>query len=318
MLRTKEQVIQSLNDHFGEEMTYWNLNSRVIWMYQAANGTGKYQNNKNIDYTMHGQIGKPVEKIVLSELEAKYPFMHEALLQHWGASIMEGDDTSVALYIKKGNMWKKDYTKVTAIRKIDGGYELVTFPSFLYDKFIESMHIMEGNSSYNKAVELSGIENPTDHQVAIRMATIEYTSIKDIPDSVVNEIKMDCEITFLTEEQEVEIEGIYTYNGERTNPQKWLWFIDPAEGAVGTASRGNAAGEAIAGKGKFRISSDFRNRDTFIIMNTKDVRIRGYAWYKETDGEMRHVSCDKTIDLSEVLPTYDYYGLTEMQTEAGK
>jgi hypothetical protein len=312
MLTTKEQVRTSLSEHFGEEITYWDLNSRIMWTYQAADGTGRYSSIENIDYSIEGQIGKPVTKVPLSQLKAKHLNVWEAFNQKWGADAMGGDDASIAIYIKKGTMKKRPYVMGKAVRKVGNEFQLLTFWTFLYDSFLGNIDKMRENTSYKKAVEISGIENPTDVEVARTMATISYAGYKDVPDAVLKEYKLDAIITL--NDGTVDIEGVFSIDGEAQNPLRWSWFVDPAVGPVGTASRGKSAGEYIGGKSKFTIGTDFRNRDTFIIMNATDVRVRGYAHYKEEDGEVKLLKVDKTVDMQESLPLYDYFGLLDMET----
>ncbi|MDG1950734.1 MAG: hypothetical protein P8J32_08045 [bacterium] len=316
LLTTKEQVLESLNAHFGEEMSHWDLTQRTIWTYQAIDGTGKYTTTTSIDYSIEGQVGKMVTKVPLSQLKSKHLNVWEAFNQKWGAEAMAGDDSTIAVYVKESTFRNKPQVMAKAVRKIGNAYHVLVFWTFLYDSFLGSMDLMRGNYSYNKAVELSGIENPTDVEVARTMSTTSYIGEKDIPDTFLKEIKLDANI--ILKEGTVDIEGVFTINGEEANPLRWMWFIDPAEGALGTASRGKAAGEYVGGKRKFTIGSDFRNRDTFIIMNSKDVRVRGYAHYKEDDGELKLARVDKTVDMTESLPIYDYYGIQEMKFEAGE
>lgn len=312
LLTTKEQVLASLNEHFGEEMSYWDLTKRTIWTYQAADGTGKYNTTTSIDYSIEGQIGKSVTKVSLSEIKAKHLNVWEAFNQKWGTEAMAGDDSSIAIYVKEGSMSRKPYVMGKAVRKVGNEFQVLVFWTFLYDSFLENMDLMRGNSSYNKAVELSGIENPTDVEIARTMSTIFYTGEKDIPDAVVKDYNLDAIITL--NEGTVDIEGVFSIDGVVQNPLRWMWFVDPAVGPIGTASRGKSAGEYIGGRRKFTISSDFRNRDTFIIMNSTNVRVRGYAHYKEDDGEVKLLRFDKTVDMRESLPIYDYFGILDLDT----
>ena len=306
MLTTREQVTESLNNHFGEEMSYWSLNSRMIWAYNADNGTGKYRYDTNLDYSIKGQIGKPVEKLNKEELQTKYPAMWAALSQHLGELVEEIKDTDVAFYVRKGIIWRKPFVSASMVRKLDVGYELVIFPSYLYDKFFENLDKMKDDPSYDKAVELSGIENPTQEQIATRMSTIIYTSIKDVPDSATKVFAADAKITL--KEGVVDIEGIFTIDGKPADALRWRWFLDPADKVPGLSTHPNAGGEYV-GRKSFSISSDFRERKTFIIMSSKNVRVRGYCQYLESDGELKQVIYDKVHDFSEYLPVYDYFGL---------
>jgi len=281
-LNTREEVQEFLNNHFDDEFQHWEVDTRIIWIYQASNGTGRYQSQKNLNYGVIGILGKPVE--------------------------VEVDPSGSLTFSKQSTFKRKPYTTFTTISKTeDGGYILIKYVGFLYNTFLENMDNMRGNSSYNKAVEMSGIENPTDEEIATTMATQIYGLRKDAPEIDPNTVTLDVHTEMV--DGKLEITGDFRIAGEPSNPLRWMWWVNPAEGVLGTASSGKAAGEYIGGRKKFTVNSDFRDRESFMIMNTKDVEIKCYAQYKEQDGDLKMKSKFVTIDLTGALPLYDYFGL---------
>lgn len=282
-LTSKEAVIAHLNNFFNDEFQHWEVDTRIIWIYQAKDGTGKYASQSNLNYSVAGMVGKSVE--VEDNLE----------------------DNSVS-FIKKGTIYRKPYTMVTTVTKTgENSYSVIKYWTFLYDTYLENMDKMKGTSNYTKAVEMTGMENPSDEDVATVMATTIYGVRKDAPEIAPELVTLD--VTAVEEDGKMRITGKFMIDGVEANPLRWRWWVNPANGVLGTKSSGKAAGEYIGGKKTFTVNSDFRDRGSFMIMNTEDVEIKCYAQYKESDGDLKMVHKKITVDMSDVLPLYDYFGL---------
>jgi hypothetical protein len=130
---------------------------------------------------------------------------------------------------------------------------------------------------------------------------------QDVPDVDPNLVTLDI-ITEIVDSK-LKITGDFKIGGEKANPLKWMWYINPAQGVIGTISNNKAAGEYVGAKSSFTVNTDFNDRQSFTIMHTKDVEISCYAQYKEQDGDVKMVSVKKVIDLTGALPLYDYFGL---------
>ena len=284
-LTTKDEIIAFLNETFDDNFDHWDSKERHIWVYQASDGTGKYSHQTNLDYSIAGSIGKPV-------VAQTYIDPHFKVL--------------TAEFVKTSTVQRKEHTMTHKVHKVGNTYILTTFWTFLYDSYLANMDKMRGNSSYQKAVQFTGKQNPTDEEVATQMATIVYTAFKDVDDADVKDITVEVDIN--PEQDKVHFEGTFKINGVEANALRWRWFIDPLDKVPGLSSHPRAGGEYV-GKRKFAISSDFRVRDTFIIMSSERVRVRLFCQYLEDDGELKQVKYDQVHDFSEYLPVYDYFGL---------
>jgi hypothetical protein len=281
-LTSRDAITAHLNNFFDDEFQHWEVDTRLIWIYQAKDGTGKFQSQKNLNYSVVGLIGKPVE--VEDNVE----------------------DNSVS-FIKTGTVYRKPYTMVTTITKTGDTYSVIKYWTFLYDTYLANMDKMRGNSSYLKAVEMTGMENPSDEDVATVMGTLIYGTRKDAPE--IDPELVTLEVTAEEEDGRMRIKGKFMIDGVETNPLRWRWWVNPAKGVIGTTSSGKAAGEYIGGRNSFTVNTDFNDRHSFMIMNPEDVEIKCYAQYKEADGDMKMVHKSVTVDMSDVLPLFDYFGL---------
>jgi len=284
-LKTKEEVIEFLNETFDDNFDHWDSKERHIWIYQASDGTGKYFHQKNLDYSIAGSIGKPVQ--AQTYIDPKF-------------------NALTAEFVKRSTIQKKQHTMTHKVHKMGSTYLLITHWTFLYESYLANMDKMRGNSSYLKAVQFTGKKDPTDEEVANQMATIVYTAFKDVDDADVKDIAIDVEIT--PSPDRVHFKATFTIDGVEKNAFRYRWFIDPEYKVPGLHTHRRAGGEYV-GKKEFDISTDFRQRDTFVIMRSDAVRVRCFCQYLEDDGELKQVVYDKIHDFSEYLPVYDYFGL---------
>lgn len=282
LLHNRDQVTQFLNDTFKDNFDNWICIERHIWRYNAVAGTGTYAHETETNFSIPGQIGRGVN--------AK-SYQDSTL------------NTLVAEFTKttsSGVMTHKVYKEGT-------NYRLITFWTFLYNAFLNSMDKMRGNASYIKAVEMSGKDNPTDQEIATVMATITYTAESEINDSEVKEPSLN--VTIEPVEGRIMIKGEFTKDGVPSSA-KWSWFIDPLEKLPGLDSHPKA-GSVYVGKREFSLSTDFRERDSFTIMCSEQIRIRCFCQYTEENGNPKQMVYDQVHDFSEHLISYDYFGLAE-------
>jgi len=281
-LTSKESVTAHLNEYFDEEFQHWENHSREIWTYKSREGVGVYSSQENLNSSVVGAIGRPC--VVEENLE----------------------ENSIT-FTRTKLFRKKMHTSTVTVTKKGDSYSVVKFWSFLYETYLENMDKMRGNPSYEKAVSVTGWESPSDEEVALVMATTIYGIKKDVPDVATGLITLEVK----TEEEDgkIRITGKFMIDGVETTPLKRMWWVNPSEGAIGTASSGKAAGEYIGSRSTFTVNTDFNDRDSFIIMNPKDVDVKFYCQYKEQDGDLKMFNKTITVDMSDVLPLFDYYGL---------
>lgn len=280
---TRDEAQEFLNEHFNDKFEHWEVDTRIIWIYQKhLGGTGKYASQTNLNYTVVGLIGN-------------------------GATLVDQQEDSVT-FSKESRYNRKPYTTLTTITRTEDGFKMMKYVGFLYETYLESMGLMRGKPDYLKAIEIGGLgDNPTDEEVATVMATQHYGLRKDVPDFLPDEVTAKVEAAMV--DGKLEVTGNFLINGEPAQPLRWMYWVVPAKGAIGTASSYKAAGEYIGGRKKFTVNTDFRDRYSYMIMHTEDVKIRMYAQYKEADGDLRMVKDEVTIDLTGALPLYDYFGL---------
>jgi hypothetical protein len=284
LLRTRDAVLEYLNTAFDDNFENHDLIERHIWTYQASNGTGLYQNNKSLNFTFHGQIGTNVQARTYDDYET-------------GELVAEFSKTTIAN--------RKRYQMVHTVRKTGDTYSLVTYWEFLYESFLANMNKMRGNFSYQKAIEFSEKENPTDEEIAEVMATIVYVGVNDTPVGPVKEITLDVQIEEVF--NNVHIKGVYKVDGVEATPLRYFWFIDPVNKVPGLDTQPAAGGESIT-VSEFDLSTDFRDRTKYTIMRSDAVRVRCFCQYLDNK-ELKQVTYDKVHNFSEYLPVFDYFGL---------
>lgn len=283
-LKTADAVLKFLNETFNDNFEYHDLIERHIWAFQAATGTGLYRNDKSLNFTFHGQIGTNVV----------------------ANTQIDDNGEIVATFTKTTTANRKKYSMVHTVKKAGDTYSLVTFWEFLYESFLQNMDKMRGNSSFLKAVEFSGKQEPTDQEVATVMATITYVGVNDTPVAPPKIVTFDAEIN--PSLNSVHIKGVFKVDGVEQTALRYHWYIDPEFKVPGLDTQPRAGGEYV-GKPEFEISSDFRVRDRFTIMRTDAVRVRCFCQYLDEQGDLKQVVYDQVHDFSNYLPVYDYFGL---------
>ena len=286
MKLTKTQVTEYLNNFFSDEFEHWEVDTRKIWVFQAASGTGKYMFQENLNYTVAGIIGSSVE------IENEVP----------GVSVT---------FKKEGSINRVPYTMLTTIEKMDGSYKLVKYWDYLYNNFFVNMDKMRGTTDYAKALEVLGVTDATDEEVALAMSTQYHTLRKDVPDVAPELMTLDVTVTEDTELNRYFVNGVFKIDGEVANPLKWMWYIVPKSDVPGIPGSAKAAGAYVGGRSSFFVNNDFTDRKSVTLMSTKSVDIKCYVIYKEADGDLKPVNTTINVDMSNLLPQFDYFDIRD-------
>jgi hypothetical protein len=160
----------------------------------------------------------------------------------------------------------------------------------------------------NKAIDLLG-GTPSDEEIKNKIAESLIIFTLDEPQFDLDDLSFDI----LTKEVENGVELFVSLeslsNSSVPTPLKYYWQIEPTEDIIGIPGSAKSAGDGTFGLDKLLISNDLRNRKALHLMSTGNVKVKCVLHFKEDDGDITGLTCDKEINFSEFLESIDYYKL---------
>jgi hypothetical protein len=279
-LNSTQEVVNFLTICYGFDARFLECAERTFFNYTAG---GAYVHESNLNYNLAGQMGV-----------GQYTF-DEA------ANTVTCTKKSSRRDSKTGKLITYTFTSTLALGP--NGFTLRTHSEELRDLYLAMMPKLKGKASYNTAVAMTGIQNPTDLEVANEMAKAFFTVVNDVPNVLPEEAKA------IIDYKDGLVEGKFFIKGVETTPKKINWWITPLSPISGQAASDlGSTGDTVEAKLSFRIDNDFNNRDqnTIIIPNSK-FRITAMFTYQASPTATSYVQANLEVTTQQI--PVDYFGL---------
>lgn len=282
MITTKAQAIAIINDHLGVNIGDFKRESRLMYSY-----------NKTTKLPM---LVTAVRKDSLVGL----------LSDTYDSFAVIGD--RVVLYNKFRDSGLT-YARESAFYTIDGKVYVNTYMDYLYGMFTANGDAIAKTAEYKAVLERTGaVSRPT---VFMEMATDRSVFYEDPEEFKSSLVEAVISANAVPSTNEIEISADVRYGGKLIQPHRMRWELWPEQTIPGIpVNKDNirATSEQIPGVFNFRVATDLRNRKAYILMSPKQVSVNCFIWLKESDDDTAYFQVNKVIDLSPIIPAYDYFG----------
>jgi hypothetical protein len=264
-----KEIANYLSQCFGEDMTFYECDTRTIFMLNSPQNTASFAFQTKLNYNLAGQMG------INSEF------------------VFNGSDTVVATSTStvSGRRFK---TISTLIKNDTGLYFMNTFSEYLLFVYTNNVAKIKGTAAWNEAVNRYNVPNASDAEIIRYMASAYYTIINDVP--AVLPTNVSGKLTY----DNGTVSATLTISGVNVTPVLTRWWFEPTADSVlagQPTQQKNATGDYQGGRTSWKIDNDFRNRaaDTVIIPNRKFVA-KCQLTYKDSPTSTNYVMAELLID----------------------